>query len=106
MSILCDILCGGSTGIASLKQLVIFAKYLVAGLPQTNFFKVVSLQDGKAETIEQKLVEVCQTCKISLTKYFGFGSDGASVMVGRSSGVATRLKKHNSEIISIHCGTH
>ena len=47
---------------ANLKQLVIFAKYLVA---QT---RLVSLQDGKAETIEQKLVKVCQTCKIPLTK--------------------------------------
>ena len=51
-------------------------------------------------------MEVCQTCKIPLTKVFGFGSDGASVMVGRSSGVATRLKKHNGEMISIHCSAH
>ena len=62
------ILCDESTDIANLKQLVVFAKYLVAGLPQTRFLKVVSLQDGKAGTIEQKLVEVCQTCKIPLTK--------------------------------------
>ena len=54
-----------STDIANLKQLVVLAKYLVAGLPQTRFLKVVCLQDGKAETIlEQKLVEVRQTCKI------------------------------------------
>ena len=71
-----------------------------------DVLKVVSLQDGKAETIEQKLVEICQTCKIPLTKIFGFGSDGASVMVGRSSVVATRQKKHNSEMRSIHCGAH
>ena len=45
------ILCDESTDIAHLKQLVVFAKYLVAGLPQTSFLKVVSLQDGKAETI-------------------------------------------------------
>ena len=58
------ILCDKSTDIANLKQLVVFTKYLVAGLPQTRFLKVVSLQDGKTETIEQKLVEVCQTCII------------------------------------------
>lgn len=51
-------------------------------------------------------MEVCETYKIPLTKIFGFGSDGASVMVSRSSGDATRLKKHNSEMISIHCGAH
>ena len=45
------ILCDESTDIANLKQLVVFAKYLVTGLPQTSFLKVVSLQDRKAETI-------------------------------------------------------
>ena len=70
------------------------------------FVKVVSLLNGKAETIEQKLLEICQTCKISLMKVAGFGSDGAAVMVGKKSGVATRLKAHNGEMISIHCGAH
>ena len=83
------ILCDESTDIANLKQLVIFVKYLVKGLPQTCFLKVVSLLNGKADTIEQKLVEVCQTCKIPLTDVAGFGSDGAAVMVGKTSGVAT-----------------
>ena len=100
------ILCDESTDIANLKQLVVFVKYLVKGVPQTRFLKVVSLLNGKAETIEQKLLEICQTCKISLMKVAGFGSDGAAVMVGKTSGVATRLKAHNGEMISIHCGTH
>ena len=51
-------------------------------------------------------MEVCQTCKISLTDVAGFGSDGAAVMVGKTSGVATRLKTYNGEMISIHCGAH
>ena len=105
-SLCVGILCDESTGIANLKQLVIFVKYLVEGLPQTRFLKVVSLQNGKADTIEQKLLEVCQTCKVSLGNVLGFGSDGASVMVGKSSGVAARLKNHNSEMLSIHCGAH
>ena len=81
------ILCDEPTDIANLEQLVIFVKCLVEGLPQTRFLKVVCLQDGKAGTIEHKLVEVCQTCKISLTKVVGFGSDGVSVIVGKSTGV-------------------
>ena len=100
------ILCDESTDVANIKQLVVFVKYLVKGLPKTRFLTIASLTDGKAETIEQKLLEVCQACKISLSQIAGFGSDGASVMVGRSSGVATRLKSHNVEMISIHCGAH
>lgn len=36
----------------------------------------------------------------------GFGSDGASVMVGRRAGVATLLKQSNPELIAIHCVAH
>ena len=36
-----------------------------------------------------------------MNKVFGFGSDGASVMVGRVSGVATGMKVHNPELV---CG--
>ena len=70
---------------------MVFVKYLVKGIPQTRFLKVVSLLNGKAETIEQKLLEICQT---SLMKVAGFGSDGAAVMVGKRSRVATLLKAH------------
>lgn len=36
----------------------------------------------------------------------GFASDGASVMVGRITGVATRLKQDIPHLISIHCIAH
>ena len=76
-----DILCDESTDIANLKQLVIFVKYLVSGLRNTRFLKVVSLVDSKAHTIEQKLVEVCQTCQVSLTQVvIGLGSDDGKIL--------------------------
>ena len=62
------ILCDESTDI---KQLVIFVKYLIKGAPHTRFLKVVSLVNGKADTKEHTLVEVCQTRKISLTNVVG-----------------------------------
>ena len=37
---------------------------------------------------------------------FSFGSDGASVMTGRRTGVATRLRAHNPEMMSLHCSAH
>ncbi|VDI43215.1 Hypothetical predicted protein [Mytilus galloprovincialis] len=33
----------------------------------------------------------------------GLGSDGASFMVGRKSGVAARLKQRNPELVNVHC---
>ena len=37
---------------------------------------------------------------------FSFGSDGAAVMTGRRAGVAVRLRVHNPEMVSLHCGAH
>ena len=36
----------------------------------------------------------------------GFGSDGAAVMIGRETGVSTRLKVHNPLMVNIHCVAH
>ena len=36
----------------------------------------------------------------------GFGSDGASVMTGRVSGVAARLSQSNPYLVAIHCVAH
>ena len=103
-----SILCDESTDVANLKQLVVFCRFIdvQAGKPRTCFLRVANMMDGKADTIEQKLIEICSQYGIIMSKVFGFGSDGASVMTGCRSGVAARLKKHNWEIISIHCGAH
>ena len=60
----------------------------------------------KAETIEIKLLEIICDCDIPISKVYRFGSDSASVMTGKRSGVATRIKSHNREMVSIHCGAH
>lgn len=36
----------------------------------------------------------------------GFGLDGANVMTGRKSGVATRLKRRQPKLVAIHCVAH
>ena len=100
------LLCDESTDTSNLKQLVIFVRVLVKGEAQTHFLTISDISDGKAETIEGKLLSVCSQSGISLNKVLGFGSDGASVMTGCRSGVAVRLRGHNPEIISIHCGAH
>ena len=63
---------------------------------QTHFLKIANIIDGKAETIEGKLLSVCSQSEITMNKVFGFGSDGASVMTGCQ----------NHEMVSIHCGAH
>ena len=90
------ILCDESTDTANLKQLVVFVRLLVEGKPQTSFLKTVDLVDGTAETVERALLAVCRQCKIPFSQILSFGSDGSSVMTGRLSGVASRLKVYNT----------
>ena len=101
-----SILCDESTDVANIKQLVIFSHFLFPGQFQSYFLKVTDLLDGRADTIEKKLVDVCMTCQIPLSKIQAFGSEEAAVMTGRCTGVAKRLKAHNPEMISIHCAAH
>ena len=65
--------------------------------------KITDLFDGKAQTIKSALVD---SKEINLRNVMGFGSDGAAVMIGRETGVSTRLKVHNPLMVNIHCVAH
>ena len=67
---------------------------------------MIELVDGRADTIKSALLDVCRQCNIPTSLIFSFGSDGAAVMTGRQAGVAARLRVHNSEMVSLHCGAH
>lgn len=47
-----------------------------------------------------------KTWGVELSKVMGFGSDGASVMMGRRGGVVAKLKEENPNLIGIHCVAH
>ena len=47
------------------------------------------LFNGTAETIETSLLQFLQDVGLSLSNVSSFGSDGASVMTGSKTGVAT-----------------
>ena len=59
---------------------------------QTVFLKIVKLTNGCAETIEGALVTFLDKFSVPLSRLAGFGSDGASVMTGKHSGAAARIK--------------
>ena len=102
-----SLMCDETTDISVLKQMVIYGKYLTdSGDTHTVFLRITDLFDGKAETIETALLQFCDASGISMQKVMGFGSDGAAVMIGRRSGVSTRLRAHNPFMINIHCVAH
>lgn len=94
-----------TTDINNRKHLAIAAKYLKDGKTQISFIKDLEILDGKADTIFSALETEIEKCG-GIGKMSGFGSDGASVMIGHKDGVASKLKRKNNKIISIHCHNH
>ena len=67
------------------------------------------IEEGKKNAciIFETLTRNIKELGLDFDKCVGFGSDGASTMIGKQNGVAARLKeKVNSFIILIHCVTH
>ena len=95
-----------STDIAVLKQLVLVARYLTKGGVRTSFLHVRNIHNGTAETIEAALLQSLTDKGLIITRLRGLGSDGAAVMTGRVTRVATRLKAHSPRMISVHCVNH
>lgn len=62
--------------------------------------------NGTAQTIEAAILQCLADNNVDVTRLRGFGSDGASVMTGRVSGVPTRLKNHSPRMIFVHCVNH
>ena len=96
-----------STDISVLKQLVIVAKYILpSGKIETSFLHIGDIADGTAETIEGAIAAFMETNALDINKLRSFGSDGCAVMVGRESGVASRLKVRQPRLVSVHCINH
>ena len=80
-----------TTNISIVKEMVLYARFISCtdGTIVNSFLKIVELSDGRAETVEEVILAYLRTNSIPLSGLVGFGSDGAAVMIGRNSGVAT-----------------
>ena len=59
-----------------------------------------------AETLFKVLCSKLDKLGIEVDKLSSLASDSAAVMLGKNSGLATRLKELNAKILSIHCICH
>lgn len=61
---------------------------------------------ANAETLSYCLVTELNSCELPVDHLIALCTDGESVMTGRNSGVAARLKDLNRHLVSIHCICH
>lgn len=59
-----------------------------------------------AQTITNRICEYVASAGLDMAKMRGIGTDGASTMMGRHSGVVARLKTITPSAISVHCAAH
>ena len=88
------------------KQLIVYGRYLVQGDVKNSFLQICELIDGKVETIESKVCQVCDELQLDLQKLCGLGSDGASVMLGVRGGISTLLKEQTPFLVANYCIAH
>ncbi|XP_048356244.1 E3 SUMO-protein ligase KIAA1586-like [Sphaerodactylus townsendi] len=90
--------------------IVLFLKVEDSAASPTIFVELIELESQDAETICSSVMESLNN--VGLTKNYleqnliGFCSDGASVMLGRKSGVSTRIAKEFPNIVIWHCLNH
>ncbi|KAK0156406.1 E3 SUMO-protein ligase KIAA1586 [Merluccius polli] len=80
------------------------------GTPEFLFLELVELESQRAADIEEALLNCLDTAGFTqewLQKnWVSFVSDGASVMLGKNSGVATRLTTRFPNLFTWHCMNH
>ena len=89
------------------KLIVCFFRYVDEnGCAKTVFHGNYTVAAGDAETTYNKPVEVCEKIGLDPRKIVGLGSDGASVMLGKKTGVGVRLKARSPHLTHVHCIAH
>ena len=101
------------TDLSNTLHLVIFIKYYDQNLgdARTCFVNVSNVLKGSvhttaaAERIHDCLINLLNSLDLKIQNAKAFTSDGASVMTGHQTGVATRLSKHENcqTMLSVHC---
>lgn len=102
------ILADETTDIAVLEQLILYSRYISdKRMIKCSFLGTFELTDCKAQTITDKICSMCKDLDLSMNeKMCGFGSDGASAMIGNRNGVAAKLKEKVPWLVNNHCVAH
>ena len=106
-----SVLCDGSTDVSLKEQEACYIRTCVKGEVIVRFIGLQTVKRPNADNILQAIeTSIHNYSGLTLDKFYsklvGFGSDGASVMVGKKAGVATLLRQKKPELQSVHCYAH
>ena len=107
-SSLFTILIDETTDVTVKKQLIMYCRFVdpATATPRVCYIGMLPICDGKADTITAKIEQKLKELDLDIQHMVAIGSDGASVMLGRHSGVSARLKREIPWLIANHCVAH
>ena len=100
----------GSTDSSCTEQELVCVRFAHRGTIHSEFAGIVSPACPDAAGIFDAIMKALETVSVTEEtlqgKLVGFGCDGASVMVGKTSGVAKRMTDLQPSLITVHCLAH
>jgi hypothetical protein len=100
----------GSTDSSYSEAEIFYVRYAIQGKIKVKFIAIKNVKRGDAETISRALLDTMRQYlgEETVLKIVGLGTDGASVMQGKKSGVVKRVRDELSApyIVGVHCAGH
>ncbi|KAK5933090.1 hypothetical protein CgunFtcFv8_004746 [Champsocephalus gunnari] len=96
-----------TTDVSVSRQLDLHVRHLdKEGCVFNHFLDLVTLEDGKADSVVAAIKSVLQKKELPVDRLYGLGTDGAAVMTGRLNGVAKQLTDSFPKLVSVVCAAH
>lgn len=103
-----------ASDIAVMEQMVAFISYVnhETSIPQVDFLSITNVladasnEGANSRVLFKEVVQQLEQCELEVTNLTSLVTDGAAVMTGRRSGLATLLKEVSNQLIAIHCICH
>ncbi|MCO5546617.1 hypothetical protein L7F22_000047 [Adiantum nelumboides] len=100
------ILIDESIDISIEEHMIVYVSYIKDSEPKMSFLDLLEVTDRTSRGLFVSLRKLLIDFGLDEQKLVSFGSDGASVMVGKNGGVAKRLKNICPFLTSMHCMAH
>ena len=102
-----SIMADGATDVSCLEEEIVYVRFVSGGAPKTMYVGLEEVECSKAPGILKAIKSVMNKIDPQwMQKLISTGTDGASVMMGRSGGVVSLIKQDAPQVIGIHCVAH
>lgn len=111
-----SVLADGSTDCRVTEQEVVYVRYVADGRPKTVFANIIAVEHAHSQGVYDAVVKGLRALNLKIDdivstsvsgpKLVSVNFDGAAVMMGKKTGVATKFADIAPHVIPMHCVAH